>query len=330
MTTADVPVTTTGRVVARGLEGRRLDVRGLVFQGALLLSLLTCLAFIVTLISTLLADGVGVFQDRGWDFVTGDLSTSPSRAGVGQGVIGSVMIAVFVALVAFPLGIATAVYLEEYARDNWFTRFVALNIRNLAGVPSVVYGLLGLAVFVELLGTDMAGGGITGGRSIIAAGFTLAILVLPIVIITSAEAIRAVPTSLREGGYGVGATKWDVVRRLVLPNAAPGVLTGTVLALSRALGETAPLILVGAVFGNFFNTPNQGFVEYFTAPNEPFVEQLQGPFTALPMVIFNWAGEAQAEFKSALAPAAILVLLVVTFAFNAVAVLLRNRYDKQW
>jgi len=323
----------TATVVGKSLRGSRVDVRGLVFQGALVLCLLTCLAFIVTLVGTVLADGWGTFSDRGFGFVTDELSTSPSRAGVAQGVIGSLMIAAFVAVIAFPLGIATAVYLEEFAPDNWLTRFIALNIRNLAGVPSVVYGLLGLAIFVELLGRDAGfngGEGLTGATSVISAGLTLAILVLPIVIITASEAIRAVPGSLREGGYGVGATRWEVVRRLVLPNAAPGILTGTVLALSRALGETAPLILVGAVFGLFYNTPNEGFVEYFTAPNESFGDQLQGSFTALPMVIYNWAGEADREFKRALAPAAILVLMAITFLCNLVAVLLRNRYEKNW
>jgi phosphate transport system permease protein len=324
MTAAEVVVN------QKTLEGKRFDTRSVIFELSMLFSLLICLAFIVTLLTTVFADGWSTFSDRGFSFVTDSLSSFPERAGVVQGIIGTVMIAVFVALIAFPLGIATAVYLEEYAYDNWFTRFVTLNIRNLAGVPSVVYGLLGLTVFVELMGTDMSGDGLTGGRSIISAGLTLAILVLPIVIITSSEAIRAVPGSLREGGYGVGGTKWDVVRRLVLPNAMPGVLTGTVLALARALGETAPLILIGAVFGNFFNTPNQGFVEYFTAPNQPFVEQLQGPFTALPMIIYNWAGEAKAEFKTALAPAAIIVLMAITFLCNGVAVFLRNRYDKRW
>jgi phosphate transport system permease protein len=240
------------------------------------------------------------------------------------------MIAVFTILIAFPLGIATAVYLEEYAPQNRVTSFMTLNIRNLAGVPSVVYGLLGLTVFVQLLGTDMADGGITGGRSIIAAGLTIALLVLPIVIITSAEAIRAVPGTLREGGYGVGATQWDVTRRLVLPNALPGILTGTVLSLSRALGETAPLILVGAVLGKFFVTPNVGFVEYFTAPNQDFIEQLQGSFTALPTIIYSWARDAQTEFKVELAAAAIIILIVMTFVCNIAAVILRNRYEKNW
>ena len=323
-------ITVTGKAVQRKLTDKRFDWKGFAFQVFLLCSLLIILAFIVQLFATVIGDGYGTFKSRGFDFVTSNLSGRPDRAGVAQGVIGSIMIAAFVAVVAFPLGIATAIFLEEYAPDNWFTRFVNLNIRNLAGVPSVVYGLLGLAVFVEILGKNRGGGGFTGGSSVISAGLTLAILVLPIVIITSAEAIRAVPASLREGGFGIGATRWDVTRRLVLPNAAPGILTGTVLAISRALGETAPLILVGAVFGNFFNTPNHGFVEYFTGAHQSFGEQLQGPFTALPMIVYNWAGEANRDFKRELAPAAIMVLMAVTFTCNAIAVFLRNRYDKTW
>jgi phosphate transport system permease protein len=306
--------------VGTALGRRKVDFFGLLLQGLLLFSLAICLGFIVVLLWTVVADGYVVFQERGLSFITSGLSTQPDQSGVWQAIKGSIFIGVFVIVIAFPLGIATAIYLEEYAPDNRMTRFVILNIRNLAGVPSVVYGLLGLAIFVELLGTDMGeSGGITGGRSLMAGGITMAILVLPIVIITASEAIRAVPESLREGGYGVGATRWEVTRALVLPNALPGILTGTILALARALGETAPLILVGAFFGNFFVTPNQGFVD-----------TLQGSYTALPVVIFNWVGEAQREFKLELAPAAIMVLLAITLLFNIVAVLLRNRYDKTW
>jgi phosphate transport system permease protein len=301
------------------LGRRRVDKWGLAFQLALVFCLVACFAFLFVLIADVFNEGIGVFTDRGTDFLTSNLSTRPDQAGVWQAIKGSLFLAGFVVVIAFPLGVATAVYLEEYAPDNRFTRLIALNIRNLAGVPSVVYGLLGLAVFVELLGTDMgSGGGLTGGRSLLAGGLTLAILVLPIVIITSAEAIRAVPDTLREGGFGLGAAPSDVVRRLVLPSAAPGILTGTVLSLSRALGETAPLILTGAVLSNFFVTPNYSVAD-----------QVTGDYTALPVVIFNWAGEAKAEFKSQLAPAAILVLLAVTVLCNATAVLLRNRYDNE-
>jgi phosphate transport system permease protein len=300
------------------LGRRRVDMWGLAFQGALLLCLVACFAFLFALVADVVGDGWVVVDERGSDFLTSNLSSQPAQAGVWQAIKGSIWLAVFVMVIAFPLGVATAIYLEEYAPDNRFTRLVSLNIRNLAGIPSVVYGILGLAVFVELLGTDMGDdGGLTGGRSLLSGGLTLAILVLPIVIITSAEAIRAVPQSLREGGYGLGATRSEVVRRLVMPNAAPGILTGSVLSLSRALGETAPLILTGAVFSTFFTTPNYSVAD-----------QITGDYTALPVVIYTWARQAKVEFKNELAPAAILVLLGVTVLCNAAAVLLRNRYDK--
>jgi phosphate transport system permease protein len=321
MSATTPPVGVPGRIAAdTALGRRRADLWGTMLQVLLLMSLMICLGFIVVLIWTTVADGWTVFQERGLEFLTTGLSTQPELAGVWQGIKGSIFLGLFVIVLSFPLGIATAIYLEEYAADNRLTRFVVLNIRNLAGVPSVVYGLLGLAIFVELLGTGMGeSGGLTGGRSLLSGGLTLSILVLPIVIITASEALRGVPQSLREGGYGVGATRWEVTRSLVIPNALPGILTGTILALARALGETAPLILVGAFFGNFFVQPNQGAVD-----------TLQGAYTALPVIIFNWVGEAQREFKLELAPAAIIVLLGITLLFNLLAVLLRNRYDKTW
>jgi phosphate transport system permease protein len=221
------------------------------------------------------------------------------------------MVVMFVVVVAFPLGIAAAVYLEEYAADTRFTRFVTVNIRNLAGVPSIVYGLLGLTIFVQLLG------GATGGPSVMAGGLTLAILVLPIVIITASEALRAVPDSIREAGVGVGATKWEVVRSHVLPSAAPGILTGTILSLSRALGETAPLLIVGATTG------------FLAVGSANFFEQLQGPYTTLPTVIYRWSSLPSTDFR-ALTSAAIIVLLVMVLTANAVAIILRNRYERKW
>jgi phosphate transport system permease protein len=267
------------------------------------------------------------------DFLTSPMSRIAERAGVSQAIFGTLMLAVFTAVVALPLGVATAVYLEEYAPANRFTAFVRLNIRNLAGVPSVVYGLLGLALFVQLAGTDIdtfpliggflvdvfGEGGITGGKTVVAGGLALAILVLPIVIITASEAIRAVPQALREGGYGVGATKWEVIKTLVVPNAFAGILTGTILSLSRAIGETAPLILVGAFYGTFFTTGSAGFYEKFDTT-----------YTALPQVIYQWVGEPSDDFKVSLAAAAIVVLLVITLFANLTAVLLRNRYEKRW
>lgn len=298
--------------VKRSLEGsHRSNLGGTAFRAALLTCLAVSLAFLVVLIATILSKGLGVFGDRGLDFLTTGTSGTAENAGVWQAIKGSFFIGLFVVLLAFPVGIGAAVYLEEYARQSRITRFINVNIRNLAGVPSIVYGILGLAVFVKTLS------GLTGGRSVIAGGITLSILVLPIVIITTGEALRAVPNSIREAGYGVGASQWEVTRSHVLPYAAPGILTGTVLSLARALGEAAPLILVGAVTG-FFATPADAGV----------VEELKGPFTALPNLAFNWArqpGSGWPENTSA----AIIVMLVLILGANAFAILLRNRYDKE-
>lgn len=297
--------------VRRALRGKRTDLGGLVFQAALLLSLLLALAVLVTLIADVLGTALKVFADRGTTFLTDNLSSLPERAGVGQGIVGSLWLMGFVAVIAFPLGIAAAIYLEEYATDNRFTRFLTASIRNLAGVPSVVYGLLGLAIFVQVLG------GVTGGRSLMSGGLTMAILVLPIVIITSAEAVRAVPLGIREAGFGVGATRWEVIRSHVLPYAAPGVLTGTILALGRALGEAAPLLLIGGA-PTFFATGSRGFVE-----------TIQGEYTALPAIIFTWSRKSLRAFGDSTA-AAIVVLLAVLLLINATAILLRNRYERKW
>jgi phosphate transport system permease protein len=297
--------------VRRALRGKRADVGGLAFQAALLLALLLALAVLVTLIADVLGSAIEVFAQRGTTFLTDNLSSLPERAGVGQGIVGSLWLMGFVVVIAFPLGIGAAIYLEEYARDTRFTRFLTANIRNLAGVPSIVYGLLGLAIFVQLLAE------VTGGRSLMSGGLTMAILVLPIVIITAAEAIRAVPQSIREAGFGVGATRWEVIRSHVLPYAAPGVLTGTILALSRALGEAAPLLLIG------------GAPVFFSAGSRGFVETLQGEYTALPAIIFTWSRKSLRAFGDSTA-AAIVVLLGVLLLINATAILLRNRYERKW
>ena len=304
-------MTTTAAVIRGSLRETRRDYRGIAFQVILLLALLFSLSMLLTLLLTIAAQGVPVLAERGTDFLTSPSSARASQAGVLQGIVGTIMMGVFVSLFAFPLGIMSAVYLEEYAPDNRLTRFINVNIRNLAGVPSVVYGILGLSVFVIALA------GVTGGRSMISGGLTLAILVLPIVIITSAEAVRAVPQSLREGGYGIGASRWEVTRSLVLPAAAPGILTGTVLSLSRALGETAPLILVGAVLGGF------------STGNQSLIEQVFGRFTAMPVIVYDWARKPQQAFVD-LTAAAIIVLLVITLLANAIAIYLRNRYERAW
>jgi phosphate transport system permease protein len=298
--------------VARTLSGSKRDTGGLVFQALLLLSLLSTLAILLVLLGDVLGKAFPVFSERGTGFLTGMLSSNPDRAGVLQGVVGSAILALIVALVAFPIGIATAVYLEEYAGDGRLTRLIQVNIRNLAGVPSVVYGLLGLTVFVAFFNAVDGGG---SGRSVLAGGVTLAVLVLPIVIITAIEALRAVPNAIREAGYGVGASRWEVTRKLVLPAAAPGILTGTVLALSRALGETAPLVVVGAVLGSFSGLSLDSL---FT-----------GSYTALPVIVYDWARKPQDAFRAD-AAAAIVVLLAVTLFANAIAILLRNRYERSW
>jgi phosphate transport system permease protein len=300
----------TREAVQQRLQGQRRDVPNAAFRWGMLTTLLLTLAILVILIASILGDGIDVLADRGLDFLTVGNSGDSAEAGMWQAIYGSAWIAAFVAGIAFPLGIAAAVYLEEYARDTFLTRLITVNIRNLAGVPSIVYGILGLSIFVKALD------GVTGGRSIIAGGLTLAVLVLPIVIITASEALRAVPSSIREAGFGVGAGRWEVTRSHVLPYAAPGILTGTVLALARALGEAAPLILVGASVG-FFNT----------AEGTGLVDRIQGTFTALPNLTYGWARQPGDDWQ-ANTSAAILVMLLVIFTFNAAAILLRNRYDR--
>jgi phosphate transport system permease protein len=296
----------TREAVEHRLQAGGGDPRGLVLQGALLLSLLIALGVLVVLIGDILVRSLPVFAERPLDFLTSSLSSRPARAGIVQGIIGSVALMVFVVAIALPLGIGAAVYLEEYARDSWSTRLIRTNIRNLAGVPSIVYGLLGLAVFVSTLGL---------GKTLVAGGLTLAVLVLPIAVITTSEALRAVPNSIREAAFGVGATRWETIRSHVVPYAAPGILTGTILSLARAFGETAPLLMVGAIAGTF---SSGGIGDLFG-----------GSYTALPTIVFDWTGKPQDEFR-ALTSAAIVVLLVVILLVNASAILLRNRYDRRW
>jgi phosphate transport system permease protein len=301
---------TAEEVVLQHLRGRRVDVTGVAFSGLLLLALLLSLLILIVLLVDVFRDGIPVLAERGVDFLTAPLSTfSAPTAGVWQGLIGSLLTLVFVVIVAIPLGVGAAVYLEEYATDTRMNRFINVNVRNLAGVPSIVFGILGLALFVELM--EM-------GPTIVAAGLTLGLLVLPIVIITSAEALRAVPNTIREAGYGVGATRWEVIRSHVLPSAAPGILTGVVLSLARAIGETAPILLVGAV---------TGFLAF--GDLSLFDQLTEGRFTTLPAIIFRWATLPSDDFRQN-AAAAIIVLLVVILIANAVAILLRNRYERKW
>jgi phosphate transport system permease protein len=302
--------------VELALRGKRRDLFGRLFQAALLLSLLFSLAILIVLLGTAISDAWPVLSTRAGDFLTGNVSRLDSRAGVRQGVVGSLILIGFVAVVALPLGIAAAIYLQEYAKDTKVNRLLTTNIRNLAGVPSIVYGILGLVVFVQTM--RAVTGPDTFGRSFISGGLTLSVLVLPIVILIAMEALRAVPKSIREAAYGVGATRWEVVRSHVLPYAAPGIFTGVILSLARAFGETAPLLLIGAVTG-YLSSP---------AGRSP-LEILQGQYTALPTQIFSWSRLAGDGWKANTA-AAIVVLLAIILVVNLAAILLRNRYDRRW
>ena len=293
----------------------RSDIAGKVFVAVLLAALATSVVILGVLIADVVSGGWGTLTGRLSDFLTGMLGSQAETSGLSQAIRGTFYIGVFVVVFAFPIGIAAAIYLEEYATQGRVSRIIDISIRNLAGVPSVVYGILGLTIFVQAL-RGVTGPGSANGRSVISAGLTLAILVLPIVIITSAEAIRAVPNGIREAGFGVGATRWEVVRSHVLPYAAPGILTGTVLALARALGEAAPLILVGATTG------------FLTGGSSYDPSSLQDRFTALPTVITTWAGRPGEGYRETTA-AAIVVLLAIVLVANAAAILLRNHYEKK-
>ncbi len=262
----------------------------------------------------------GTLEFRSWltpSFIGRPQNDDPQLAGVRTAILGSLWTIAITVLFAFPVGVATAIYLEEYARDNWINRIIQTNINNLAGVPSIIYGMLGLAIFVRVLEPITSGTafGVTGGetslngRTLLSAGLTLGLLVLPVIIISAQEAIRAVPRSLRQASFALGATKWQTVWNHVLPSALPGILTGTILAISRAIGETAPLVVVGA----------STFITF--DPSGPFSK-----FTTLPAQIYQWSFRAQDEYRR-LAAAAIVVLLILLLTLNAAAILLRNRFS---
>jgi phosphate transport system permease protein len=316
----------TARQSVESLSRKRADIGGTIFQILIAGALFVSLLIIAVLLLDVLIDGWSQLSTRLGGFLTGTLRSRSidDQLGVQQGLYGSLWIAVFVAVIAFPTGVAAAVYLEEYATKGKVSTLIQLAIRNLAGVPSVVYGLLGLFLFVQrntLFGFLGLGWlvDLTGGSSVVSAGLTLSILVLPIVIITAQEAIRAVPSGLKEGAYGVGATKSDMIRTQVLPYAAPGILTGTLLSMSRAIGEAAPLILVGAISGGL--TANPSLLD---------PTALQDRFTALPILIVTWVSQRgrDAGFATA-AAAAIVVLLVVVLVLNMTAILLRNRFENK-
>ncbi len=313
------PAVDSTAAVGAALRGRRTRLGEVGFQLLLLSTLLAALLILVVLIVDVVVGAAPVFGERGLGFITSPLSLDPASAGVSTAILGSLGLSAVVVLVSFPVGIGAAIYLAEYAPDNRLTRFIDTNIRNLAGVPSIVYGLLGLAIFVPLVAAIGLGGppGVEG-RNLFAGGLALATLVLPIVIITSVEALRAVPTELRMAAYGVGATQWEVIRHHVLPVAAPGILTGTVLTLARAFGETAPLLMVGVTTGYFQAGTGVGLLE-----------RLTGKYTALPVTVLSWSRQPGGGFQDHLAPAAIVVLLIVLLGANATAIILRNRYERR-
>ena len=299
----------TQEQVRAALTRRDRNPAGILLQVLLLTAILVTLLILFTLLVRLISPAMPVFRDRGFDFLTGTIGSDPDKVGIWPGIYGSFFIGLGILAVSIPLGVAAAIFLEEYAHDTRFNRFIVVNIRNLAGVPAVIYGVLGLTIFVEWLDP------VTQGKTVIAAALTLAVLVLPIIIITASEAIRAVPQGLRDAGYGVGGSKWEVTRDHVLPYAAPGILTGTVLSLARALGEAAPLILIGAITGLLPAT------------------SVDGPFTALPMTIYSWSAKAdppgsELRFDNTAAAAGV-VLLALVLLFNIVAVYFRNKYEKK-
>jgi phosphate transport system permease protein len=258
-----------------------------------------------------------VLKWRSWlnrNFLSTPMNSKPEFAGARTAILGSLWVIALTMLIAFPIGVGAAIYLEEYASDTWFNRIIRTNIYNLAGVPSIIYGMLGLAIFVRALEYYTSGAfvGVTdsNGRTIVSAALTMALLVLPLIIINAQEAIRAVPNSLRLASYGLGATKWQTVWNHVLPQAIPGILTGTILAMSRAIGETAPLIVIGASTFIVFD------------PSGPFSK-----FTVLPIQIYDWTSRPEQQFRNA-AAAAIVVLLVLLLTLNAFAIWLRNRYRR--
>ncbi len=260
-----------------------------------------------------------ILEFRSWvtpQFLVTPMSSRAEFAGVRTAILGSLWLVGIAIAFALPIGTGAAVYLQEYAPKNWLTSIIQTNINNLAGVPSIVYGMLGLAVFVRFMEPFTSGSmfGVTdsNGRTVLSAGLTMGILALPLIIINAQEAIKAVPDSLRQAAFGVGATRWQTVWHHVLPNALPGIMTGSILALSRALGETAPLIVVGA--STFISLD----------PDSPFSK-----FTALPIQIYQWTTRAQSEFH-AIAAGAILILLALLLTLNATAILLRNRFQRRW
>jgi phosphate transport system permease protein len=290
-------------MIASSLEVKSLLIqqrRGeRLFQVAALGAVLASLAILAILLFDSFIDGVPRLN---WQFLTSFPSRKPQEAGIFAALVGSVCVVMLTVVIAIPIGLGAAIYLEEYARKNRLSRIIEVNVANLAGVPSIIYGILGLELFVRVMNL---------GRSLLAGALTLALLVLPIVIIASREAIRAVPNSIREAAYALGASKWQTIKDQVLPLAFPGILTGVILSVSRAIGETAPLIMIGALT----------YIAFLP-------DSLMAPFTALPIQIFNWVSRPQKGFYACSA-AGIVLLVIVTLFLNALAIYLRHHYQKE-
>jgi phosphate transport system permease protein len=278
---------------------KRRAATDLLFHAAVLLATTVAIVALVVLLFNILRQGLGWLD---FQFLMSFPSRIPERAGIFSSLTGTIWVTAITALLTFPIGVATAIFLEEYAPKNRLMGFIDINIANLAGVPSIVYGILGLAAFVRAMAL---------GQSVLAGALTMTLLVLPVMIIAAREAIRSVPSSLRLAFLAMGATQWQTIRHIVLPASLSGIFTGSILTVSRAIGETAPLILIGAL----------SFVAF--APRSPLDE-----FTVLPIQIFSWVSRPQEEFSN-LAAAAIIVLLIVLLSMNAVSVWLRNRYEKR-
>jgi phosphate transport system permease protein len=296
--------------IRQGLSWRKqLDKVFIAIGMALLFG---CLAILAILFFDLVRDGSSRF---GWDFFTSFPSRKAENAGILSAAVGTMLIMVVTALVALPVGVAAAIYLEEYAPKNWFTGIIEINVTNLAGVPSIIYGLLALGLFVYQFNF---------GQSVLTAGLTLALLILPIVIVATRESLRSVPRAIREAAYGLGATRWEVTKDHVLPYSTGGILTGLILGLSRAIGETAPIITIGALSFIAFLPPSPVSGEF------PFLnfEWLRSEFTAMPIQMFNWVSRPDQAFQ-ANAAAAGAILLGMTLAMNAVAIWIRYRFRKK-
>lgn len=291
------------KLIDQNIVARKMPVRlalNTILKGVFALATIVALLVLGILLYRIFTQGIGYLDV---DFFQNFASRRAEDAGINAALIGTIWLMGVVAPISIFLGLGTAVYLEEYAKDNWFTRFIKLNISNLAGVPSIIFGLLGLTIFVRALALD---------RSVLAAGLTMSLLVLPVIIVAAQEAIRSVPRELRDASFGMGATKWQTILRVVLPAALPGIITGSILALSRAIGETAPLIVVGIPM----------FIAFL--PRTVF-----DTFTVLPMQIYNWTSRPQEEFQH-VAAAGILVLLIVLICMNLIAALIRNKFQKRY